>query len=310
MKRIYIAGHTGFIGSALMRHFGGRPGVTPIVAARQELDLTRPEEVKRFLEKSRPQAVILAAGRAGGIGANVKKPAQLVYENLMIAANVIHGCWEAGVTELLYFGSSCMYPRLAPQPMRPEFLMAGPMEPTSSPFSMAKWAGMILCQAYNRQHGTRFITVIPATVYGPGDSFDPESAHVIGALIARFHEAKERGSPEITLWGSGTPRREFLYVDDFAAACERILERCAPEQPVNAGSGESVTILELADRIAALVGFQGRIRWNSSAPEGAPEKELDSTPLRRAGWEPRVPLAEGLERTHRWFLEHSLCASS
>ena len=303
MRSLYIAGHTGFIGSALLKHFGGRPGLTLITATRQELDLTRTEAVEGFLKRRRPDALILAAGRVGGIGANIRRPADFLYENLMIETNLIHGAWKAGVKRLLHFGSSCMYPKLCPQPMRPEFLMTGPMEPTSESFATAKWAGLNLCASYNRQHGTRFITAIPATVYGPGDSFDQESAHVLPALLAKFHEARERKRPEVILWGSGQAKREFLFVEDFAAACELVLEKYRGEAPINIGSGESVTILELADRIAAVSGFQGRIRWDSSSPDGTPEKQLDSTPLLQMGWAPRVDLREGLKRTYQWFLE-------
>lgn len=310
MKTLYIAGHTGFIGSALMKHFERQPGLRLVTAARTELDLTRKEAVERFLQQTRPDALILAAGRVGGIGANVSRPADFLYENLMIEANLIHGAWRAGVARLLHFGSSCMYPRICPQPMRPEFLMTGPMEATSESFATAKWAGLTLCSSYNRQYGTRFITAIPATVYGPGDSFDQESAHVLGALLAKFHEAREQKKPEVTLWGSGQAEREFLYVEDFAAACELILERYRGEAPINIGSQEAVTILELADRIAALVGFQGRIRWDSANPDGAPEKRLDSNPLLHMGWRPRVDMKSGLEKTYQWFLENSLCASS
>jgi len=301
MRSLYIAGHAGFIGSALLKHFAQRPELRLITAGRQELDLTQTEAVERFLKQTRPDALILAAGRVGGIGANVRQPADFLYENLMIEANLIHGAWKAGVKRLLHFGSSCMYPKLCPQPMRPEFLMTGPMEPTSEPFAMAKWAGLTLCSSYNRQYGTQFITAIPATVYGPGDSFDQESAHVLPALLAKFHEAREQKKPEVTLWGSGQAEREFLYVEDFAAACELILEKYRGEDPINIGSQEAVTILELADRIAAVSGFQGRIRWDSSSPDGAPEKRLDSAPLFKTGWAPQVDLKNGLKRTYQWW---------
>ena len=280
-----------------------------MTVSRADLDLTWSEGVERFLQSIRPDQVILAAGRVGGIAVNRGQPAEFIYENLMIQANLIHGAWKAGVSRLLNFGSSCMYPRDCPQPMHPVHLMGGPLEPTSEPYAIAKWAGMTMCSSYNRQYGTRFITAIPTTIYGPGDCFDPVQSHVVSGLIFRFHEAKEQGVDSITLWGSGTSRREFVYVEDAAEACELLLDRYEQDIPVNIGTGESIQIRQLASLIAQVVGFQGAIRWDPSQPDGAPEKRLDSTVLQGLGWSARTTLWTGLEQTYRWFLEHSLCVS-
>lgn len=281
-----------------------------MTAPRGELDLMQKEAVERFLERTRPEAVIIAAGRVGGIAANAKDPALFLHENLMIEVNLIHGAWRAGVKKLLNFGSSCMYPKVCSQPMRPEILMTGPLESTSESFAIAKWAGLSLCFSYNRQYGTHFTTAIPCTVYGPGDSFDPERAHVLPALLAKFHEAKEQGKPEVILWGSGQVRREFLYIEDFTSACELLLKSYEGDFPINIGRGESVAVHDLAAQVAQVVEFKGRIRWDASRPDGAPEKRLDSTPLFKLGWTPRVDLKNGLKKTYQWFLENSLCASS
>ena len=307
--KLYIAGHTGLVGSALMRRFASRQGIELLTATRAELDLTDTPAVHRWLARTRPEAVIASAGLTGGILANATRPAEFIHQNLMIEANLIHGAWAAGVTRLLNFGSGCMYPKLAPQPMCVEALMTGPVEPTSEPYAIAKWAGLSLCDAYRRQHGVRFVTVIPATGYGPGDSFDSDGAHVLSALIRKLHEAHERRQPAVTLWGSGEPRREFLYVDDLAEACEVMLERYDGPAPLNVGSGESHAIRDLAGLIAEVVGFPGIIQWDRSRPDGAPEKRLDSSAIRGLGWMARTTLREGLARTYQWFLEHETAVS-
>lgn len=304
MKRLYLAGHTGLVGSALVRRLESRKGIELLTATRAEVDLAESQAVHRWLARMRPDAVIIAAGRTGGILANATLPANFLYDNLMIEANLIHAAWNAGVKRLLNFGSSCMYPKHAPQPMRVELLMTGPVEPTSEPYAVAKWAGLSLCASYSRQYGVRFMSAIPATVYGPGDSFDPDSSHVLSALIRKFHDAKEQRQPTVTLWGTGEPRREFIYADDLASACELLLDQYDGDAPVNIGSGESHSVREMARLVADMVGFQGEIRWDRARPDGAPEKQLDSSAIRALGWSPRVNLRDGLTRTYQWFLDH------
>ncbi len=301
MRSLYIAGHTGLVGSAMVRHLSDRAGCRVITAASSQLDLRDSRAVQAFLERERPEGVMLAAGLVGGISANMRRPAEFLYDNLMIEANVIHASWKTGVQRLLNFGSGCVYPKDCPQPMRPEHLMAGKMEPTSEPYALAKLAGMRLCDAYNRQYGTRFVNAIPCTVYGPGDNFDLQEGHVLSALLRRVHEAKEAGKTTVTLWGTGNPRREFIYADDLAEACELLLDRYADAGPVNIGAGEICSIGQLAERCAEVVGYCGRIEWDRSRPDGAPEKRLDSSEIRSLGWMPKVGLKEGLQRTYRWF---------
>ncbi|MBI3321252.1 MAG: GDP-L-fucose synthase [Candidatus Omnitrophica bacterium] len=301
---VYIAGHTGLVGSALVRRFTGRAGVRVLTATRAEVDLLDGPMVQRFLERARPDVVIIAAGKVGGILANVAVPAEFIYENLIIESSLIHGAWKAGVKRLLNFGSSCMYPKACPQPMTIDCLMTGPVEPTSEPYAVAKWAGMTLCSAYQRQYGANFITAIPCTVYGPGDSFDPDTSHVISALIRKLHEARTKGDHSVMLWGTGAAKREFLYADDLAEACEVLLERARGETPVNVGSGQTQTVRELAALIKELVGFTGQIHWDQQRPDGAPEKRLDSSLMNSFNWSARTPLRVGLERTYHWFLQH------
>ncbi len=297
------------VGSAFVRHTTGRKDVRLLTVPRTVLDLTDRPAVEQFLSRRRPDLVIVAAGRVGGIRANAAEPASFLHENLQIATHLIHGSWKAGVQRLVYLGSSCMYPRDCSQPMRPEQLMTGPLEPTSEPYAVAKWVGLTLCRSYNRQCGTRFMAVIPCTLYGPNDNFDPEEGHVLSALIRRFHEARERGQEEVVLWGSGKPKREFLYVDDLPEAVDRLLQRYEGNDPINIGSGQAISIAELAQEVARVVGFRGRIRWDRSQPDGAPEKRLDSAPLRELGWAPRTDLRSGLGKTYRWFLEQKGCIS-
>ena len=316
--KVYVAGHTGLVGSALVRRFSRAPGVTLVTMGRAELDVMDRQAVQRFLEAQQPDVVIVAAGRVGGILANARYPATFLYENLMIETSLIHGAWAAGVRRLLHFGSSCMYPKQCPQPMQPAFLLTGTMEPTSEPYAIAKLAGLTLCASYVREHGVQFVTAIPCTLYGPGDNFHPDDAHVLSACIRKFHEARKDGKTEVTLWGNGQVRREFLYVDDLAEACEVLLRADAGTAPINIGSGQSQTIREMAEVVAGVVGFRGTIQWDRSRPDGAPEKLLDSAPVRALGWKPTTPFRVGVERTYQWFLEHephpasevSTCASS
>lgn len=300
----YVAGHTGLVGSALVRRWVGQPTIQLLTATHGELELIDAAAVRMWLETHRPTELILAAGKVGGIAANASEPVAFLLENLLMEVHLIRGAWEVGARRLLNFGSSCMYPKACPQPMRPEHLMTGPMEPTSEPYAMAKWAGLSLCQSYNRQHGTRFITAIPCTVYGPGDHFDLETAHVLSAMIRKCHEAKMQGQESITLWGTGAARREFVYADDVAEACDVLLAHDNGGTPVNIGSGYVCTIRELAELVADVVGFQGEIRWDRSKPDGALEKRLDASIIHRLGWSARTPLRDGITHTYQWFLEH------
>jgi len=303
MPSIYIAGHTGLVGSALLRRVQGRPALRVITADRSHLDLTDGPAVETFLKRERPDAVVAAAGRVGGISANSRQPAEFLYDNLMMEMNLLHGSWKAGVKRLLHFGSSCMYPKDCPQPMEPKQLMTGKMESTSEPYAIAKLAGMALCEATNRQYGTRFVSAIPCTIYGPGDNFDLEEGHVLSALLRRLHEGKEEGREEVVLWGSGSPRRQFLYCDDLAEACELLLEKYEGPEPINIGSDSTASIRELAERCAQVVGFRGRLSWDTGRPDGAPEKSLDGSVMQGLGWKPKTDLSEGLRRTYAWFLQ-------
>lgn len=301
---IYIAGHRGLVGSALVRRFSRLEGVDLVTAPRAELDLMQSQAVESFLRSVKPDVVIVAAGRVGGILANSLYPADFIYDNLLIQANLIHGAWKAGVKRLLNFGSGCMYPKECRQPMSPELLLTGKLEPTSEPYAMAKLAGLSLCASYNRQHGTAYITLVPCNVYGPGDSFDPTESHVIAALLLRFHKARQARLKCLEVWGDGRAQREFLYVDDLAEACELLLGSYEDSEPVNVGSGEFFTVRELAQAIADVVGYEGEIRWDTSRPAGAPAKLLDSSAARALGWSPRTDLRTGLRQTYAWFLEN------
>ena len=313
MARIFVAGHRGMVGGAILRRLRARGGDEPIVRTRAELDLTDQAAVEAFFQAERPEVVILAAAKVGGIHANDTYPADFIYENLMIQANVIHAAFRAGVMRLMQLGSSCIYPRAAPQPMAEDALLTGPLEPTNEPYAIAKIAGIKLCESYNRQHGTDYRSVMPTNLYGPGDNFHPTNSHVLPALIRRIHEAKETGAERVTIWGSGTPRREFLHVDDMAAAALHVLDLpredyAAATRPmlshVNVGTGEDVSIAELAALVAEVVGYAGRLEFDRSKPDGAPRKLMDVTTLDRLGWRATIPLREGVAGTYRWFLDH------
>ena len=308
----YVAGHRGMVGSAILRALEAR-GTPTLTRTRAELDLTDQAAVRAFMRTERPGAVILAAAKVGGIHANDAYPAEFIYENLMIEANVVHEAHGAGVQRLLFLGSSCIYPRQAPQPMAEDALLTGPLEPTNEPYAIAKIAGIKLCEAYARQHGRDYRSVMPTNLYGPNDNFHPENSHVLPALIRRFQEAAETGAPSVTIWGTGTPRREFLHVDDMAEASLFVMDLPrgtyeAHTDPrlshVNVGTGEDVPIIELAHKIAAIVGYGGRIETDPSRPDGTPRKLMDVSRLERLGWRARIPLDEGLRDAHRWFMAH------
>jgi GDP-L-fucose synthase len=290
----FVAGHRGMVGSALCRALARRSGVEVITATREEADLTRQAETEAFFQRTQPEAVIVAAAKVGGIHANATQPAAFLYENLMIAANCIHAAYRAGVQRLLFLGSSCIYPRLAPQPMAEDCLLTGPLETTNEAYAVAKIAGLKLCQHYRKQYGVLFHSAMPTNLYGPGDNYHPEGSHVIPGLIRRFHEAKVQGLPEVAVWGTGRPRREFLHVDDLAEGCLKLLDHPNPPDWVNVGCGSDVSIGELAALIRDTVGYAGEIVFDPSKPDGAPRKLLDVSVMSALGWRPRIPLAEGL----------------
>ena len=312
---IFVAGHRGMVGSALTRVLTGAGFGHLILKDREELDLTSQDAVATFFQESRPEYVFLSAARVGGIHANNAYPAEFIRDNLAIQTNVIHAARESGVRRLLFLGSSCIYPKLAPQPMREEHLLAGPLEPTNEPYAIAKIAGIKMCEAYNRQYGTEFIAAMPTNLYGPEDNFHLDNSHVLPALIRRFHEAKLSGDSEVVVWGSGTPRREFLHVDDMARACLSLMEMetntlkpyllSYPEPCfVNVGSGVDIAIGELASMIAEVVGFNGKLVFDPSKPDGTPRKLLDVSRLKQLGWQSTIDLHSGIEQTYQWFLDN------
>lgn len=306
-SRIYIAGHTGLIGSAVLRRFQ-QEGFTNIeVAAHHDLELTDARAVDIFFAKTQPEYVVLAAGRVGGIAENHTYPADFINANLAIQLNVLQAAHRAGVKKLILFASSCMYPRECPQPMAETALLSGHPEPTSLSYAISKLAGVQMCLAYNQQYGEkRFIPIIPNSAFGPNDNFDPNSGHVLSALIQRFHEARKTGAPSITLWGSGNPRREFIHSDDIADACLGILVNDVSDItfPVNIGTGKDLSIRELAEQIASIIGYTGSLEWDTSKPDGSPRKLLDCSRIREFGWHPRIDFASGLHSTYRWYLDN------
>jgi GDP-L-fucose synthase len=300
-KRVYVAGHRGMVGSAIVRRLAG-PCCDVVTASRSEVDLERQDQAERFLADTAPQVVIVAAAKVGGIHANSAYPADFISENIAIARNLIHGAYKSGVQKLLFLGSSCIYPRLAAQPMREEELLRGPLEPTNEWYAVAKIAGIKLCQAYRRQYGVDFVSVMPTNLYGPGDNYHPENSHVIAALIRRFHQSKVEGAPETTIWGTCAPCREFLFVEDLADACVFVLQHYSDEAHLNVGSAEEVTIAGLARLVAEVVGYSGRLVFDPSRPDGTPRKLLDVSRLDALGWRSRISLRDGLVRTYAAFL--------
>jgi GDP-L-fucose synthase len=290
------------VGSALVRRFRREPGVSLVLRPFEEVDLTRQAAVEAFLAAEKPDAAIIAAARVGGIHANRTYPAQFLYDNLAIATNTLQAAYRQGVKRVLYLGSSCIYPREAPQPMSEECLLTGPLEPTNEAYAIAKIAGLKLCHYYRQQYGVLFHSAMPTNLYGPGDNYHPQDSHVLPGLIRRFHEAREAGHAEVAAWGSGRPRREFLHVDDLADACAFLLGLANPPDWINIGSGVDVTIRELTEMVAAVVGFKGRIVWDATKPDGAPRKLLNVSKLAALGWRAKIGLREGLERTYASFL--------
>lgn len=310
--KIYVAGHRGLVGSALVRQLESAGFTRIIKRTHSELDLTNQTQVKAFFEAEKPSHVFLAAAKVGGIHANNTYPAEFIYQNLMIEANIIDAAYQNGVERLLFLGSSCIYPRAVEQPMREDALLTGALEPTNEPYALAKIAGIKLCESYNRQYGTDYRSVMPTNLYGPGDSFHPENSHVIPALMRRFHEAKMRGDLEVVVWGSGKPMREFLHVDDMAAACIHVMKLDkavydANTQPmlshINVGTGVDCSIREIAETIKQTVGFEGTLVFNTSKPDGAMRKLLDVSRLNKLGWKATISLEEGLKNTYDWFLK-------
>lgn len=313
-SRIFVAGANGLVGSALVRSLHAHGYTNLLTPSRDELDLTDQQAVANFFQSKKPDYVFLAAAKVGGIHANNSYPAEFIYGNLVIQTNVIHQAWLHGVKRLLFLGSSCIYPKLAPQPMKEEHLLTGPLEPTNEPYAIAKIAGIKLCESYNRQYSAQFIAVMPTNLYGPGDNFHPENSHVLPGLIRRFHEAKLQSASEVIVWGSGTPRRELLYVDDMAAGCLHLMEMA--DEPirkelliyprpcfVNLGTGEDVTIRDLAETVQKVVGFTGKLVFDASKPDGTPRKLLEVSRMHALGWRHTVGLEEGIRRTYAWFLE-------
>ena len=306
-KRIWVAGHRGMVGGAIARRLAAED-VELLTAGRDACDLVRQDQVEAWLAANRPDVVVLAAAKVGGILANATYPAEFLYDNLMIEANVVHAAHRVGVEKLLFLGSSCIYPKHAPQPMAEDALLTGPLEPTNEWYAVAKIAGIKLCQAYRAQYGDRFIAAMPTNLYGPGDNFDLETSHVLPALLRKAHELKERGGGVLELWGTGTPRREFLHVDDMADACVFLLKHYDGAEHVNVGCGEDLSIRELAELVLRVVGVEAELRFDTTKPDGTPRKLMDVSRLYAMGWRPRVGLEEGIARTYRWFLDNRVHA--
>jgi len=300
-SKIFIAGHRGLVGSAILRKAKQAGFKNLVVKTRQELDLTDQKAVASFFKSEKPEYVFLAAARVGGIWANSTYPAEFIYENIAIQTNIIHQSYLHGVKKLLFLGSSCIYPKNAPQPMKEEYLLTGKLEPTNEPYAIAKIAGIKMCQAYNRQYGTIFISVMPTNLYGPGDNYDLETSHVIAALIKKFHEAKVRSEPKVVVWGTGTPKREFLFVDDLADACIFLMQNYDESEIINIGFGKDITINSLAGLIKQVVGYSGDIIYDKTKPDGVPQKILDTSKLSALGWKPQHDLKEGLIKAYNSF---------
>jgi len=302
-SKIYVAGHRGMVGSAIVRRLEKEGYANLVLRTRRELDLLDQRAVREFFEKEQPEYVFDAAAKVGGILANNTYRAQFIYENLQIQNNIIHSAYLSGAKKLLFLGSSCIYPKFAPQPMKEEYLLTGELEPTNEPYAIAKIAGIKMCQAYNDQYGTDYISVMPTNLYGPNDNFDLQTSHVLPALIRKFHEAKVNNQPAVEIWGTGSPKREFLHVDDLADACVFLMQTYSGNDFVNIGVGEDISIKDLALLIKDIVGYTGALTFDTSKPDGTPRKLLDVSRLHALGWQAKIDLREGIEQTYRWFLE-------
>ncbi len=308
-SKIYIAGHRGLVGSAILRNLKEKGYENLVLKARQELDLLDQPSVKRFFEAEKPEYVIMAAAKVGGIMANNTYPADFINENLTVQNNVIHHAFLSGVKKLLFLGSVCIYPKFAEVPVKEEYLLTGPLEPTNEPYAISKIAGMKMCQSYNRQHGTNFIGVMPTNLYGPGDNFDLNNSHVLPALIRKFHEAKMNNQDEVVIWGTGVARREFLHVDDMAEGCIFLMDNFNPTKEqnekgeiyLNLGSGNDIAIKDLAEMIKDIVGFEGKLVWDAAKPDGTPKRMLDSSKINKLGWQPKIKLEDGIKKTYEWY---------
>ena len=301
--RIYVAGHQGLVGSAILRQLLNQGYQNIIVIPRKELDLLEQEAVYRFFNREKPEYVFLAAARVGGIEANRSFPAQFIRENLLIQSHVIDAAYNYGVKKLLFLGSSCIYPGLAPQPLKEDYLLNGGLEETNEAYAIAKIAGIKMCQAYHQQYGCNYISVMPTNLYGPGDNFDLNTSHVLPALIRKFHEAKIRQDKQVVVWGTGKPRREFLHVDDLAAACIFLMQHYDRPEIINIGTGKDISIADLASLVKSIVGYEGNIIYDHSKPDGTPRKLLDVSKLKALGWQPQITLRQGIESTYRWFID-------
>ena len=303
-SKIYIAGHKGLVGSAITRLLEKQGYKNLILKTRQELDLFNQQAVTNFFKKEKPEYVFLAAAKVGGIMANNNYPADFIYENLMIQTNIIHSAYLNKVKKLLFLGSSCIYPKLSPQPIKEEYLLSSDLEPTNKAYSMAKIAGIITCQSYDRQHGTNFISVMPTNIYGQNDNFDLKNAHALPALIRKFHEAKLKNEKKVMVWGSGKPKREFLHTDDLAEACFFLMKNYNSFEIINAGTGEDITIKDLAEKIKKIVGYEGKIAWDKTKPDGTPRKLLDVSKINKIGWKSKIGLEDGIKMTYEWYLNN------
>ncbi len=303
-SKIYVAGHRGMVGSAIVRELIRQGYTNLILRTHSQLDLCNQAAVNSFMEQERPQYIFLAAAHVGGIGANQAAPADFMYQNMMLEMNVIHAAWRCGCSKLLFLGSSCIYPRLAPQPMREDCLLTSPLEPTNEAYALAKISGLKYCQYLNRQYGTTYISVMPTNLYGPNDNYHPQHSHVLPALIRRFHEAKLSGAEKVICWGDGSPLREFLYVDDLAQLCVHLMNTYNGNETVNAGTGKEITIKELAELVAKTVGYKGKIEWDTSRPNGTPRKLLDVSKAKGLGWQYKTELTDGIRMAYQDFLDN------